>query len=98
MTENELKQAHAHCTRNRDTLGRSESAGCFCCLHVYPPAEIKDWVQRDQDETAICPRCGVDAVIGSASGLDLTPEFLQAMEAHWFGILAGPDGDPPCCN
>lgn len=34
--------------------------------------------------TAVCPYCSVDSVIGLASGLELTPEFLRRMHAYWF--------------
>jgi hypothetical protein len=36
------------------------------------------------EDTAMCPRCGIDSVIGSASGIDLTPEFLRKMHDFWF--------------
>jgi hypothetical protein len=35
----------------------------------------------------VCPRCGIDAVIGSDSGLDLSEEFLIAMQDRWFRKL-----------
>jgi hypothetical protein len=35
-------------------------------------------------QTAICPRCGIDSVIGDESGYPVTREFLAAMKAHWF--------------
>lgn len=82
MTEDELKEAHKHAS-NRPEVERSESVGCFHCCRVYPPSEIKEWVGIDKD-SALCPHCGIDSVIGSASGIDLSPEFLKEMEAHWF--------------
>jgi hypothetical protein len=36
--------------------------------------------------TADCPRCGIDAVIGSASGFPITSEFLSSMNGRWFQI------------
>jgi len=38
----------------------------------------------DTGETAICPRCSIDSVIGDASGLPVTKEFLKEMNKHWF--------------
>jgi hypothetical protein len=35
-------------------------------------------------QTALCPRCGIDAVIGSASGYPITQDFLQRMRADCF--------------
>lgn len=62
--------------------------GCFCCLRTFPPAEIEEWVDEDPrtgiGRTALCPHCGIDSVIGSASGFAITPELLQRMQAYWF--------------
>jgi hypothetical protein len=39
---------------------------------------------REEDDTAICPYCAIDSVIGSKSGYPITPELLAQMKAHWF--------------
>jgi len=75
-------RAHGHCRNNREELAQSQLCGCFYCLATYPPSEIVAWV--DEDQTAICPKCPVDSVIGSASGYPITAEFLQRMHDHWF--------------
>jgi len=37
------------------------------------------------DANAICPYCGIDAVIGSESGFPIDdPDFLKEMNEHWF--------------
>jgi hypothetical protein len=88
--------AHAHSSCNRAELERSEVCGCFYCLSIFPPSEIVEWIEpiyRDNqlvrgdpkgDQTAICPKCPVDSVIGSASGYPITTEFLQRMYKYWF--------------
>jgi hypothetical protein len=56
-------------------------------LAVFPPSEIEEWVDADEQgigQTALCPNCGIDSVIGSKSGYPTTKEFLQAMGEHWF--------------
>ncbi|MEY3298224.1 MAG: hypothetical protein RLZZ597_1484 [Cyanobacteriota bacterium] len=53
------------------------------CLAIFSPTAIIEWTDEG-DSTALCPRCGIDAVIGSASGYPITPTFLQAMHAYWF--------------
>jgi hypothetical protein len=64
----------------------SQRCGCFHCLAVFEPDEIEDWVDErsGDDVTALCPRCGVDSVIGSTSGYPITKEFLREMKLHWF--------------
>ncbi len=34
--------------------------------------------------TALCPFCGVDAVIPEMPGVTVTPDLLKEMKAHWF--------------
>jgi hypothetical protein len=80
-----LIAAHSHCSNHRAEVLHSDRCGCFYCGEIYPPSEIRDWI--DRDETALCPHCHIDSVIGSASGYPLTPEFLRAMEARWFGVV-----------
>ncbi len=67
----------------------SAQCGCFYCGAVFTPAEIKEWVDDHDDvgQTALCPQCDIDAVIGSKSGYAITPDFLAAMHTHWFTRL-----------
>jgi hypothetical protein len=74
--------AHKHCTFNRVELEASEISGCFYCLRTFPPSAIHSWT--DDDQTALCPKCPVDSVIGSASGYPITAEFLERMHEYWF--------------
>ncbi len=62
--------------------------GCFYCLEIYSPVEITRWIdERDGVGTcALCPRCGIDSVIGSASGYPITEEFLKKMHHYWFEL------------
>jgi len=82
-----LESAHRHSSRHRDEVLASDLCGCFYCRQTFPPAEIDRWIdeQNGVGTTAICPRCGVDSVIGSRSGFTPTPEFLREMHDYWFG-------------
>jgi len=62
-------------------------------MQIFPPIEIQDWVDvhddneveiNEQGQTALCPKCGIDSVIGSKSGHPITLEFLELMHQHWF--------------
>ena len=68
--------------RNRSELRNSEACGCFYCEKVFSPTEITDWV--DDGETPMCPYCGIDSVLASASGFQLSKHLLQRMNAYWF--------------
>jgi len=71
---------------NRDEIFSSGRCGCFYCLEVFLPVEVREWTDEKDGvgQTALCPRCGIDSVIGSASGYPTTTEFLQAMKEYWF--------------
>ena len=78
----QLHQAHDHCTNNKEELINSEFCGCFHCLEIFSGGKIKEWT--DEGTTALCPFCGIDAVIGDKSGYPITKEFLQEMRKAWF--------------
>ena len=48
------------------------------------PCEIIRYADDCGIGTAICPYCGVDAVIGESSGVSITKEFLERMHNKWF--------------
>lgn len=87
-------QAHTHSSQHRTELEASLLCGCFYCLAIFAPSAIDEWIDsppdapdhdaHDNGATALCPRCGIDSVIGSASGLPITAEFLGAMRRVWF--------------
>ena len=86
MTTPIIIRAHRHSIRHRVEVTASERCGCFCCEAIFPPVEIVEWTDEWEGvgQTALCPRCGIDSVIGSESGYPVTPGFLAAMKAHWF--------------
>lgn len=72
-------------TLHRAALLTSEVAACYYCLETYPPSTISDWCDGDnQDQTAICPRCGVDAVVGFNGPPDQT--WLKVTRSRAFGL------------
>jgi hypothetical protein len=77
-----LEAAHRHCIRHRAEIEASDICGCFYCLSTYPPSAISEWI--DDGQTAICPMCPVDSVLGSASGYPITDRFLKLMQAKYF--------------
>lgn len=81
-SEEILEAAHRHCFRNRKEVLASDRCGCFYCGRIFNPQEISEW--HDDGETAFCPHCGIDAIIGSAASLPLTAEFLDRVNRYWF--------------
>lgn len=70
--------------RHRAEIEASDKCGCFYCLRIFTVADhpSAEWV--DDDSTLLCPFCGIDSVIGSASGHSITGPFLAEMRKHWF--------------
>ena len=48
----------------------------------FDPWEITVWID-DPAGTAVCPYCGMDSVIGEASGYPITHKFLQRMQKYY---------------
>lgn len=81
MNETRLRAAHKASSGHREELNKSRVCGCFYCLETFPPSEISDGL----GDTARCPRCSIDSVIGSASEWPVDdPDFLKAMHRVWF--------------
>ena len=55
--------------------------GCFHCLGLFPAERVIAWT--DDGGTALCPRCGMDAVV-PAERLGLGEAELAAMKRRWF--------------
>jgi hypothetical protein len=81
--EREASRLHRHTRANRMELEASEVCGCIACERIYFPSEIVRWVD---EETAMCPHCGADAVVGSASGIPIMPGVLRRAHERWFLI------------
>lgn len=62
---------------NRQALDCFEQAGCYGCLEVFKPSEIRSWT--DDGQTALCPRCGIDSVVPGLTDL----KRLEAACAVW---------------
>lgn len=92
---NPLLAAHPHTSNNRAELEASTRCGCCSCIEIFPTEEIVAWSGLDMSnfnnpdaasgtETALCPRCGSEALIGDKSGYPLNPDFLNRMNQAWF--------------
>jgi hypothetical protein len=76
--------AREHSNRNRDEILASMLCGCFYCTSVFKPSDVVDWVNDEQGETAICPKCGIHSVLGDRAGYPLSEDFLRRMHDRWF--------------
>lgn len=58
-------------SRHRASLLASEFAACIYCFSEFPPADIEEWIDGEPiGQTALCPYCSVDAVVGFDGSVD----------------------------
>ena len=81
-----VREAHNHASNHRAEVLASARCGCFFCCTTFSPQDIDEWTDdvNGEGQTALCPRCGVDAVLGDQAGYELSPAFLQHMKSVWF--------------
>jgi hypothetical protein len=82
-----LRTAHKRSIRHRAEIEASAVCGCFYCEKMFAPSEIEDWTDTSNplpEQTALCPHCGIDSVIGDKSGYAITRAFLAEMNKWWF--------------
>lgn len=91
---NELVAAYRYTTNNWAQIGASRLCGCCSCVQIFPAEEVVAWTGLDMhnmndpkavdSQTALCPRCGTEAVIGDKSGFPIHASFLVRMNEAWF--------------
>jgi hypothetical protein len=83
----ELDFVYRHSSGHRDAIAQSECCACFCCQRTFPPSAITQWVDESdrfpEGATALCPHCGIDAVLPSAA-IALGPDLLAEMRLVYF--------------
>ena len=90
----DIIKAHKHSRNNKAEIEKSKVCGCFYCSAIFPPDKItsRHWIDKSgnldkdgENATALCPYCGIDSVIGDASGFPVNDfGFMLVMGQHWF--------------
>ena len=70
---------HELSSKHRSTLEAVGVGCCFYCGLDFMVEEIKEWI--DGAQTALCPHCGVDAVLPGSQPED----WLRDMGQRYFG-------------
>jgi hypothetical protein len=70
---------------HRDVIERSALCGCRLCRHLFSADEIEEWIDETDGIglTAMCPNCGLDGVVGSASLFPDDLKFLRELACRW---------------
>ena len=79
-----LDEIAKHSLGNKEEIMKSNKCGCYYSLTIFSPTEFgeDDWI--DGENTALCPHCMVDSVIGDASGYAITKELLEKLKKRSF--------------
>ena len=80
-----LMRLHMNTVGNAARVRAANLCGCFHCRESFPPNEVVRFIpEQNGGETALCPRCGVDAVLTNLDGEPLTPALLEEMHGRFF--------------
>jgi len=84
MTEEEKKWYHDHVTANKEEISKSGKCGCASCVRIFDASEVTWFCKDSSGETAVCPYCYVDALIGDACGKPVTKSMLRKFNREMF--------------
>lgn len=82
--QNYLKMLHRQSIGNKVRLADAKDCGCYFCFSHFAVAEVEYWDDED-DQTAVCPHCGIDSVIGEYEEQRVPDDLLKAMKERYFG-------------
>lgn len=71
---------------HRKEIEAGEFITCYYCFGLSSVKSIKEWCDRGQ--TAICPKCGIDAVV-PYDDMNHEDQSKQLKEAHEIGFGNG---------
>lgn len=77
-----LAQFPLFAIKNKSLIDLSNKIGCFHCLKMVDKDQIKDFT--DNGQTAICPLCSVDSLVGDACGVAINNETLLQANNFWY--------------
>ena len=85
-----IKQAHKATIFHEKDILASSVCTCFYCGYQFDPHKEEDleWLDETnpKGKTLVCPMCGIDCIVGDASGFPVTDDdFIKACTEAWFG-------------
>jgi hypothetical protein len=85
VNKTKLHKLHKKSTRHRSVRSKSKICGCFYCFKELSFGQMVRWI--DNNETALCPYCGVDSVLGFETST-ANQALLRDMHEEWFAAPA----------
>ena len=73
-----IDNCNKYAMHNKKAIHESEKCGCYFCENIFLSSQVYSYV--DDDQTALCPTCGIDALLPGVTD----KEFLHKAHQHWF--------------
>ena len=80
--ESQMERLHAYSANNRSLIAVSDRCYCFYCKESMYRSAIVEYI--DDGQTAICPKCGIDAVIPDSIEEDVDESIIEELHEYWF--------------
>lgn len=74
------KEASLLSLHNRSQIKEGVPCACYFCLQIIDGGEIDEWA--DDGDTAICPRCNVDAIVPNETDIQY---LMHAHRTSFYG-------------
>ncbi len=84
-TKEEFPEILKHTKDNEIDILRSKKCSCLFCRQSYDARKVSEWNNEEKRISAICPECGMDTVVGDASGFNLDHDTLKAINQAYYG-------------
>ena len=83
MDKTILEKIYSHSINNYTEVKQSKICGCFFCQKTFDSSQISNTI-KDNSKTAVCPFCGIDAVLGDAAGFSINNKLLNELNKQYF--------------
>lgn len=77
-----IEKTHAYCKNNKELIIKANKCYCFHCKKIMESNEVVSFI--DNKDTALCPYCGVDAIIPDSIDEKIDEELIEDMNKYWF--------------
>lgn len=77
-----LEKIHDYSSKNKDLIEKSDKCYCFSCKKVMNSNEVTRYLAIEN--TALCPYCGIDAIIPDYIDEEINNELIEHMNKYWF--------------
>jgi len=82
----ELEEIRLKSIFNSEAIRQAKTCGCYSCGKIFTSDEVKNFIYEftSPHKTALCPYCGIDAVLPQSDEYDLTQELLDNLNEKYF--------------